>query len=91
MNLSEIRQHLDRLDTILVTVLAERMSLIPEVAEEKRKHNEPILQEARKREILEKRQQLAKELNLNPEFVAHLYEDIIDESMRIEREILEKK
>ena len=37
--LKQIRRHIDRIDTVIITALAERMSLMPEVAEIKKKND----------------------------------------------------
>ena len=88
MELSEIRERLDRLDNALITILAERMSLIPKVAEYKKENNVERFQPAREKEIFEAKEKIAKELNLNPELVKKIFETIIEDAHRIEKEII---
>jgi len=88
MELPEIREHLDRLDNTLITILAERMSFIPKVAEYKKKNNVERYQPEREREIFEVKEELAKKMNLNPELVKKIFETIIEDAHRIEKEIL---
>jgi len=45
--IKNIRRHIDRIDTVIITALAERMSLMPEVAEYKKNHDIPIFDEKR--------------------------------------------
>lgn len=53
MELSEIRKEIDILDDKLVPLLKERMELARKVAEYKKEHNMPVLNQKREDEILE--------------------------------------
>lgn len=88
MELREIREHLNRLDDALVVILAERMAFIPKVAEYKKQNNVTRFQPEREKEILETKKELAKKLNLNPELVKKIFEVIIEDAHRIEKEIM---
>lgn len=90
MELKEIREHLDRLDIALVTILAERQSLIPKVAEYKKENNLERYQPNREKEIFEKKRELAKSMNLDPDLVEDLFKRIIENSHAIEKEIIGK-
>ena len=90
MDLKELRAHLDRLDTALVYILAERMSLIPKVAEYKKENNIERYQPEREREILVLKRELAKKVELNPDLVETLFKEIILDAHRIEEEIIGK-
>ena len=54
MDLSEIRQEINRVDNELVKLFVERMGLASQVAAYKKKHGLPIFVPAREREILKK-------------------------------------
>jgi len=88
MELPEIREHLDRLDNALLTILAERMSFIPKVAEYKKKNNVVRYQPEREKQIFEAKEEIAKKLKLNPELVKKIFETIIEDAHRIEKEII---
>lgn len=88
MELSEIREHLDRLDNALLTILAERMSFIPKVAEYKKNNNIVRYQPEREKEIFKAKEELAKKLNVNPKLTRKIFETIIEDSHRIEKEIM---
>ena len=90
MSLKEIREHLDRLDTALVYILAERMSLIPKVAEYKKANNIARFQPEREKEIIKLKRELAEKLDLNPDLVETLYKEIIKDAHRIEEGIMGK-
>ena len=90
MELKEIREHLDRLDTAIVLLLAERQSLVPHVAEYKVKHNIQRYQAEREEEILNKKTELGEKYNLRKEFIKDIFERIIEESHMIEKNIIGK-
>ena len=90
MELSEIREHLDRLDTALLTILAERMAFIPKVAEYKKKNNIVRYQPEREKQIFKAKKELAKQLNINPELARKIFENIIADAHRIEKEAMSK-
>jgi chorismate mutase-like protein len=88
MDLIELRKHLDRLDTALVYVLAERMSLIPKVAEYKKANHLPQYQPEREKEVIASKRELAQKAGLNPDLIETLYKEIIKDAHRIESEIM---
>lgn len=90
MDLRELREHLDRLDTALVYILAERMSLIPKVAEYKKANNIERYQPEREKEILSLKRELALKVKLNPDLVETLFKEIILDAHRIEEDIIGK-
>ena len=91
MDLVELRKHLDRLDTALVYILAERMNLIPKVAEYKKANNILQYQPDREKEIIASKRALAEKAGLNPDLIEILYKEIIKDAHRIEAEIINKK
>ena len=76
MDLSEIRQEINRVDEELVQLFVERMNLASQVAAYKKEHNMPIFVPAREREILKKVAEQA-----GPEFGSYarlLFSNIMD-------------
>jgi chorismate mutase len=88
MTLEEIREKIDRLDTKMLEILAERMSLIQPVAEYKKKNNIPRYQPEREKEIMDSRRKIAEKLSINPELVENLTKLVISDAHRIERDIM---
>ena len=88
MELTEIREHLDRIDNAIVLLLAERLSLIPHVAKYKMKNNIPRYQPEREKLILEKKAELGKKHGLRQEYVRDIFTKIIKESHVVEKEIM---
>ena len=76
MDLTEIRQEINRVDDQLVKLFVERMELTTQVAAYKKENNMPIYVPAREREILKKVAEMA-----GPEFGRYarlLYSNIMD-------------
>jgi len=90
MELKEIREQLDKIDDAMLLLIKERVSLIPKVANYKLEHNLQRYQPDREEELLSKKRLKAKELELNPDFVEDIYKRLIEESHRIEKEIMKK-
>lgn len=91
MDLKEIREHIDKLDNELVSVLAKRMMLIPKIAGYKKENNIARNQPRREKEIIEARRQLAKNLGVNQDLVEDIFKKVIKDAKRIQKEIIEKK
>ena len=90
-NLEEIRKHIDRLDTALITILAERMSLMPEIAHLKKSQNLPIFQEKREQQIMKTLLMIAEEHGLDKSFVEEVFLSIFNEAKRIQHNLIDKK
>ncbi|MFC1705033.1 chorismate mutase, partial [Nanoarchaeota archaeon] len=90
-SINEIRKHIDRIDNVIINALAERMSLMPSVAEYKKENNVPITDEEREIAIMKKLKTIAKEHGLDESFVEEIFLSTFNESKRIQAEIIEKK
>jgi len=86
--IKQIRRHIDRIDTVLITALAERMSLMPDVAEYKKKNDIPIFDEKREVEIMKNLKRIAKEQGLDESFVEEIFLSVFNESKRIQNDII---
>jgi len=86
--IKQIRRHIDRIDTVIITALAERMSLMPDVAEYKKNNEVPIFDEKREVEIMKKLKQISKEQGLDGSFVEEIFLSTFNESKRIQNEII---
>lgn len=89
--LDEMREHLDRLDTAIVLLLAERLSLIPKIAEIKQKEDLSVAQASRENEILQDKRELAKTHDLNPELIKNIWKLLLEESRTIQKKIITDK
>jgi len=88
--IKNIRRHIDRIDTVIITALAERMSLMPEVAEYKKNHDIPIFDEKREVEIMKNLKKISKGHGLDEGFVEEIFLSCFNESKRIQNEIISR-
>lgn len=88
--MKKIRLHIDRIDIVLITILAERMSLMPEIGRYKKEKNLPIFDEDREVKIMGKLKKIAKEHNLDESFVEEIFLSIFNESKRLQNEEITK-
>jgi chorismate mutase len=89
--IEKIRKQIDRIDLVLITALAERMSVMPDIAEYKKARNIPIYQEKREQEIMRRLQKIAKDYDLNEDFVEEIFLSIFNEAKRIQQEYMNNK
>ncbi|MBR9699844.1 chorismate mutase [Candidatus Woesearchaeota archaeon] len=88
--IQKIRKQIDRVDKVLITALGERMSLMPEIGEYKKKNNVPIFQEKREQQIMKRLKKLAKDYQISEDFVEEIFLSIFNEAKRIQHEIMNK-
>ena len=85
--LEGIRDQIDETDKELLEVLSRRLELVKKVGQYKKDKNVAIFQLERWNKIIENRPLWGKKLNLDAEFVKSIYQDIHDESIRIQTDI----
>ncbi|MFD1256114.1 chorismate mutase [Mucilaginibacter terrae] len=88
--LADLRNGIDKIDDLVIAKLAERMKIVEQIGNYKKDNGITILQVNRWDEILQKRTNYGKALNLNPEFTEKLLELIHGESIRKQTEIMNK-
>lgn len=86
--LAELREQIDQLDTHIIKLIGDRMKIAEKIGEYKRDNNVTILQVSRWDEIVQKRVQLAKALNIGEEFAIRYLELLHNESIRKQNEIM---
>lgn len=89
--LAELRKQIDKLDDQILTLIGDRMKVAEKIGEYKRDNNVTILQVTRWDEIIQKRVQLAKALNLGEDFSVKYLELLHNESIRKQNEIMNVK
>ncbi|HOX41553.1 MAG TPA: chorismate mutase [bacterium] len=90
-DLSKIREEIDQIDGNLLTLLGKRMSLLPKVIEYKRSNQLSILDAEREQAIIDSRKSEAIKNGLSQNFVEELFQSILEESRRIQQEIIDEK
>jgi chorismate mutase len=88
--LADLRDNIDKIDDLVIAKLAERMKIVEQIGNYKKDNGITILQVNRWDEILQKRTNYGKALNLNPDFTEKLLELIHGESIRKQTEIMNK-
>jgi len=83
--IERIRKHIDRLDSILVNSLGERIALMPIFAKHKKINNLPLDDEKRFTQQINRLKKVAQENSLDPEFVEEIFSLIINESRKCEK------
>ncbi|MBS7565295.1 bifunctional 3-deoxy-7-phosphoheptulonate synthase/chorismate mutase type II [Mucilaginibacter sp. Bleaf8] len=86
--LADLRSNIDKIDDLVIQKMAERMKIVEQIGNYKKDNGITILQVNRWDEILQKRTDYAKALNLSPEFTEKLLELIHSESIRKQTEIM---
>jgi chorismate mutase len=81
-NLSELRRQIDAIDEQLLELLSKRMRISREIGIYKKEHTMPVLQSPRYSEILEKRSRMGEAMDLSPDFIRDILEEIHEESVR---------
>jgi chorismate mutase len=87
--LKQFRQEIDTLDTQIIEALGKRFEVCRQVAHFKKVENIPMMQPGRVEEVKQRRQELGIKHSIDAEFMLNLYSLIIQESCRIEDEIIE--
>ena len=86
--IKKARKHIDRIDTALIAILAERMSLMPEIGEYKKKNKIPITDEKREIEIMKRLKKIGRDYGLDEGFVEEAFLSIFNEAKRIQNEVI---
>ncbi len=89
--LAQLRKEIDSIDDQIIKKVADRMKIVDKIGEYKRDNNVTILQVNRWEEIIEKRGNFAKALNVDKDFTVKLLELVHNESIRRQNEIMNTK
>ncbi len=84
----QLRSQIDEIDNQLMDLMAKRLRVCREIGTFKKEHNMTVLQAGRYSEILEKRGAQASLCGMSPEFAAHVFELIHEESVRQQLQIV---
>ena len=85
-----VRKQIDEMDNELLNLLAKRMRVCREIGQYKKEHNLTVFQADRYTEILDKRGAQGSLLGMSPEFIAQVFENVHEESVRQQVEILNR-
>ncbi len=88
MELEELRKKIDVLDKQLLDVLVERMKVVEQVAMNKMKNNEEVIQKNRWQDLINSRSIWGVRAGLPEEEVKQIFECIHDISVQRQKEII---
>ena len=88
VQLDEMRAQIDRLDSSLIHLLAERMAVSSKIGAYKKAHNLTIVQARRYDEILKRNFEHGTSYGMTPQFIKAIFEAIHEESIRRQAEIM---
>ena len=89
--LHQLRTQIDSLDDELMALLSKRLRVCREIGQYKKEHNMTVLQSSRYSEILTKRGEQGERCGLSAESVAHIFEEIHQESVRQQLKIINEE
>ncbi|AFZ59104.1 chorismate mutase [Anabaena cylindrica FACHB-243] len=87
--LEGFRQEIDDVDSQIVEALAKRFEIAKRVADFKKQQGIPMMQPDRVEAVKQRRRELGTQHGLDGEFMVALYSLIIQETCRVEDEIIE--
>lgn len=85
-NLEELRQILDEIDSKLIELLGKRTDVVREIGAFKKVNGIGLVNEERKKRVLDTRKKLGEKYNLDGVFMEKLYKLIHDYSVDVEKE-----
>jgi chorismate mutase len=86
--LGVLRNEIDQIDQKLIDILAERMQVVSRIGQVKKEKNVAVLQNQRFNEIMDKMIQKAHQTGLSDEFIAGIFKEIHQESIRQQEKIV---
>lgn len=76
-NITEVRNEIDNIDKVIVTLLSERFQYVKEVVKYKANTPDSIVASDRRNAVLAQRRQWAQELGLDPDVIEEIYTRLI--------------
>ena len=84
MELKDLRNKIDQIDQELVTLIEQRLEVVKQIGDYKKKHNLPILDQNREQEVLDKNSKYLSNES-NKESYLEIMKNIMDVSKKIEK------
>jgi chorismate mutase/prephenate dehydratase len=89
--LDHLRTSIDDIDQQIIELLAERRTFAKEIATAKLQHGLPLYDQQRERDLLADRIAIAGSHRLDPGLVSRVWEQILDDSLRIQRTFVQQR
>jgi chorismate mutase len=84
MELEQLRQQIDQCDDQIMQALKKRLTIVQKVAEFKQDHDLPVRQTSRMDQLVARLTETYGDGNLTSEFIAQLYQLIMEHAIQIE-------
>ena len=84
MNLDDLRENIDKLDTKLVELISERIKIAAEIGQGKKVESRLIEDRERESKVLRNVRDMARGKNISPSDMENIYRAIIDACRRIQ-------
>ena len=88
-NITEIRNEIDHIDRSVLELLSKRQEFVEEIVKFKTDQDSVIAPE-RQLEVYAKRRQWASELSLDPDFIEHIFKQLVQHNIEKELRLLKK-
>ena len=89
--MEEYRKKINKVDSEIIKLLAKRRDLSREIIRLKNESKSTIRDKAREKELLTQLVELGKREGLDSEFVTKVFREIIDDSVKLQNKILNRK
>lgn len=86
--LDERRRAIDSIDMKIISLLKKRFEAVEDIGRIKLENGISINQPERIDKIIQTRRRAAEDSGLSPDLIERIYRELIDESMKIEEELL---
>lgn len=89
LELKELRSRIDRLDAAILRLITDRLKVVRDVAYFKRDNQIPMMAKGRLDLVRERAERHGRLFDVDPAFLHRVYDIILEESCRLEDEIIE--
>ena len=89
--MEEHRKKINKVDSEIIKLLAKRRDLSREIIRLKNESQSTIRDKAREKELLTQLVELGKKEGLDSDFVTKVFHEIIDDSVKLQNKILNRK
>ncbi|PIZ51151.1 hypothetical protein COY27_04585 [Candidatus Woesearchaeota archaeon CG_4_10_14_0_2_um_filter_33_13] len=90
MSLNQLRTEIDRLDHNLIKILSKRKKVVSKILKEKSGLRLPVKDKVREKKMFEQRKKWSKEDGVDAKFIERLFQVIIKQSVKEQKEVKEK-
>ena len=90
-SIQDVRDAIDVIDREILRLFAKRLDYVKEIVKYKKNNEESIVARERKEQVLQQRENWAKELKLDEEMIEQIFRIVIDKNIQIQIELSESE